>query len=683
MSNKYTLNTYMRDARPRSQRLRDLGGAYTGSSSSTIIISSGSSGSGSDVDLSSCLSSVYDDTAAGHITFEDGITVKGQATLAETITNEIHSETYDDVLQQGFHIYTDANGRGIGRFNTVEVEEFITDVLTYNQISAIGGEFVASMAWATMSRYTIIDVVVRIYYEPDDGLQMWEIGDQPRMAKAGRYFWGIVTDVSASEVLTEHWFECAGIDKDVDYIGQKDFVIGDTFVLYGSRQNTARQGLLIFSAAPSVSVYYNVNSFSITEDNLIKRITPTEELWGNEYVGGYHYYLEDGKMITKQWIDEHYVSTPSGYVDITELLDTNTTEYIYTLSATDDKATLPELTNSTESSYVPDGWFDDMQSVSSSTPYQFATYRKKENGVWGDFGEIILYNTMGVSGRSAATIYQSASSKPSTPTSLLYPPEGWSTTAVDADDQVVLVIDYIVNSEKNYDKLYITDNYGNTYVDGVSSESSGVDTYGAVTITLSRSTTLTIRYEKDEDQSFGGDNVKFRVSSYTNGALSYTVGSWSLIDGYYTSNSIGNSESTEMYIDVAMSVKQTIWACTGVWGDSLEHVNYWGDVVQWSGSAGESGEDAITATTYSSNGNIFNNGNVETTLSAHVFKGGEEITDLIHSSCFNWTRTSDDTEGDAAWGELKGKGIKSIDITIVDVYKKAVFNWTVESDLDL
>lgn len=75
----------------------------------------------------------------------------------------------------------------------------------------------------------------------------------------------------------------------------------------------------------------------------------------------------------------------------------------------------------------------------------------------------------------------------------------------------------------------------------------------------------------------------------------------------------------------------------------------------------------------SSNGNVFKNGDIETTLTAIVRKGNEDITDQFTDTQFSWTRVSKDPEGDVVWNEAH-KHTKTVAITNKDVYAKAVFN---------
>jgi len=75
----------------------------------------------------------------------------------------------------------------------------------------------------------------------------------------------------------------------------------------------------------------------------------------------------------------------------------------------------------------------------------------------------------------------------------------------------------------------------------------------------------------------------------------------------------------------------------------------------------------------STNGNIFRNDIIETTLSPKVFKGTNNVTDDLDASCFRWYRTSDYLTEDNSWNASNGTGVKSIHIDGDDLYKKATF----------
>lgn len=75
----------------------------------------------------------------------------------------------------------------------------------------------------------------------------------------------------------------------------------------------------------------------------------------------------------------------------------------------------------------------------------------------------------------------------------------------------------------------------------------------------------------------------------------------------------------------------------------------------------------------SSNGNIFKNGNISTTLTATVYSWDTDVTDTFDENQFIWTRVSDDSESDKSWNDAHFGGSKSITITNDDVRVRATF----------
>lgn len=89
------------------------------------------------------------------------------------------------------------------------------------------------------------------------------------------------------------------------------------------------------------------------------------------------------------------------------------------------------------------------------------------------------------------------------------------------------------------------------------------------------------------------------------------------------------------------------------------------------------GESAYSIYIRTDRGTVLQNGIGETTLSAHVMRGAEEVTELISDERFLWTRMSDDPDGDAQWNTPEHRG-RTLTITGDDVARKAVFNCEVK-----
>lgn len=80
----------------------------------------------------------------------------------------------------------------------------------------------------------------------------------------------------------------------------------------------------------------------------------------------------------------------------------------------------------------------------------------------------------------------------------------------------------------------------------------------------------------------------------------------------------------------------------------------------------------------STDGILFKNDNIQTTLKAHVFSWDTEVTNEIPSSCFTWIRKSKDVAADEYWNSQHGRGVKQIAINSGDVTDKAVFSCEVD-----
>lgn len=86
------------------------------------------------------------------------------------------------------------------------------------------------------------------------------------------------------------------------------------------------------------------------------------------------------------------------------------------------------------------------------------------------------------------------------------------------------------------------------------------------------------------------------------------------------------------------------------------------------------GKDAVIVNIMSSNGNIFQNGSVATTLTAYVIKGDTDITDSVPASRFSWEKESNNSDTDKIFNETHvGHGHVLI-LTPDDIWGRATFN---------
>lgn len=75
---------------------------------------------------------------------------------------------------------------------------------------------------------------------------------------------------------------------------------------------------------------------------------------------------------------------------------------------------------------------------------------------------------------------------------------------------------------------------------------------------------------------------------------------------------------------------------------------------------------------YSSQGNVFKNGNIQTELSVRVLSWDVDVSDLLDTSRFSWQRISKDEEADSTWNKQHEKQ-KKITISSADLNVSAIF----------
>jgi hypothetical protein len=85
------------------------------------------------------------------------------------------------------------------------------------------------------------------------------------------------------------------------------------------------------------------------------------------------------------------------------------------------------------------------------------------------------------------------------------------------------------------------------------------------------------------------------------------------------------------------------------------------------------GESAYSVQFESTNGIMFRSGTQYTTLIAHVFYGGVEVTNELSSGAFIWTRSSESPVGDEAWNMAHSTGYKELELTPSDFYGNTSF----------
>lgn len=165
-------------------------------------------------------------------------------------------------------------------------------------------------------------------------------------------------------------------------------------------------------------------------------------------------------------------------------------------------------------------------------------------------------------------------------------------------------------------------------------------------------------------------SVSYKGTNGSNGT-SVTVSSTSVT---YQASSSGTSAPTGTWSTTVPTVSngQYLWTKTYVkYSDNKETTSY---SVAYKGTNGANGADAITIAITSSNGFIFKNASIATTLTAHVYKAGTELTSstsptLASQGTIKWYKDGGTT--------AVGTG-QTLTITAGDVTNKATYSAQLE-----
>lgn len=76
----------------------------------------------------------------------------------------------------------------------------------------------------------------------------------------------------------------------------------------------------------------------------------------------------------------------------------------------------------------------------------------------------------------------------------------------------------------------------------------------------------------------------------------------------------------------------------------------------------------------STDGIVFKNDDIRTTLIAVVYRGITDVTSQIDANNFHWKRKSTDPDADFLWNQAHFGGTKTIEVFNTDVYQKATFS---------
>lgn len=295
------------------------------------------------------ISRVNADSAEGHITFEDGLTATrvnaNDGNIDELVTDNIQSTTYTSGIGgKGYEIKmedgessltvdnelvrgnaqvggnasvggqlttdnitsSDYNGEFTGFTlkdteggSYLEVDKLnvrkkaVFRELDIKKIDHIGGANVTSPASCKIASVTTEASAYKCYFNATDGDKTihneWKVGDQALChafnLTTPRYYWRLVTAVSAEPTDGYHWVALSITDCDTD----SDVPMAeDTIVCFGNRTDADRQSVIIMdsegASAPYLRQLKGINSYNISDANIVTQLSPTKNIIRGEQI---------------------------------------------------------------------------------------------------------------------------------------------------------------------------------------------------------------------------------------------------------------------------------------------------------------------------------------------------------------------------------------------------------------
>ena len=138
-------------------------------------------------------------------------------------------------------------------------------------------------------------------------------------------------------------------------------------------------------------------------------------------------------------------------------------------------------------------------------------------------------------------------------------------------------------------------------------------------------------------------NIKGDTGATGEGAQWYTgnkITGTSTTGASFSGSGITDAKVGDMYLNTDT---QNTYRCTVAGNASAAKWAYVSNIKGATGNVGPAGADAITISITSSNGTIFKNSAITTTLTAHVYKAGAEVTgdDLAALGTIKWYKDAD------------------------------------------
>lgn len=215
---------------------------------------------------------------------EQPTTFKQTVSFSPNATS-IKSEDFeeDPTAGVGWSIYKNQDGDSVLEVDKIFARKSLNiNELVINNATATKGTQIISLGGCKIINVIEEPNYYRCYYDnsKNSDFSGFEIGDQAicqtydsSYKNIVRYYWRLVVGVGYSHV---------DLSKD-DFDGLDAPAMGDTIVQLGNRSDSGRQNAIVISSTPKPSIiqYANINSYSLSDDKIVTKITPDD----NKFTG--------------------------------------------------------------------------------------------------------------------------------------------------------------------------------------------------------------------------------------------------------------------------------------------------------------------------------------------------------------------------------------------------------------
>lgn len=208
--------------------------------------------------------------------FREKVSFEDQAIFDRTIRSSDFSS--EPLYGAGWGLYTDNEGASVLEIDKIYARRslFINE-LTINQSQAQKGPFYLTLAGCLIKTVEELDGVYRCYYDNEGNSRHsgFVDGDQAlcqmydsSYTNIFRYYWRLVVGA------TEQYVDLSKTDFDGDAVPLE----GDVLVQLGNRSDVSRQNAILMTSTPTPSItqYKGIDSFSITDANIVTKVSQDE-----------------------------------------------------------------------------------------------------------------------------------------------------------------------------------------------------------------------------------------------------------------------------------------------------------------------------------------------------------------------------------------------------------------------